>query len=349
MGLHGRTLAGDSVDAVASASGVKGALLHLEHYFNALGRSGEWYAPYGNPCRSPAVRDWRAGYKHEHWLDGVRPIAATPMTDDMVQLLVTIPAGEVTGGADTAPPPGLYRRPKKLPCLEVRTAHDTRDRALVHYLFEMGQRPGEGARLRFCDIQPSPLTWGTDGVPQSVLVKPNGIKTCQQRNAGQATLWSVDRPGQQVRASEFLWMLPALMRANAAAGFPPRPEGHVFLQLTGGGYKFTDKAATYAVVARVVKLRAATCGLAHVVLTGHSSRRGHIQQDEDEGVAADVTRARLLGISAQTYKLYADKTRPTRRLAAPVGAAVGPSVVIPSAPGGVTGLVHRTLAWFTRA
>ena len=138
------------------------------------------------------------------------------------------------------------------------------------------------------------------------------------------------------------------MQANAAAGFPPQPESHVFLQLTGGGYKLTDKAATYAVVARVVKLRAATCGLAHMVLTGHRSRRGHIQQDKDEGLAADVTCARLLGISAQTYSLYADKTRPTRRLAAPVGAAAGPSVVIPSHPGGVTGLVHRTLTWFTR-
>jgi hypothetical protein len=350
VGLHGRTLVGPSTDPVASASGVKGALLCLEHYFNAIGRSGDWFPPYGgNPCRSPQVRDWLAGYRREHWVDGVRPTAATPMTHAMVELMVTIPVGTVIGGADTAPPPGRAQRPRKLPSPEVREAHHRRDCAMVHYLFESGQRAGEGSRLRWCDIEPSPLTWGRDGVPESVVLRPNGIKTCQQRNAGQATLWSVARPAEQTRASEFLWMLPALMAASAAAGVPPQADGPVFLQLSGAGYKLSPKPATYAVAKRIVAQRAAHCGLAQQVLTGHSSRRGRIQEDDDFDLADGVTQSRLLGICSQTLKLYRSRTRPTRCLEATVVPDLVPLAPAPSPPAGVAGLVRRTFAWFARA
>ena len=221
------------------------------------------------------MRDWRAGYKREHWVGGVRPTAATPMTYETVQRLVTIPEGTVTGGANTAPPPGCSKRPRKLPSKEVREAHHLRDAALVIYLYETGQRAGEGARLRFCDIVPNPLTWVTAGVPASFLIKPNGIKTCQQRNAGQATLRSVERSAAQARASEFLWLLPRLMAASAAAGVPPQADSFVFLQLTGAGYRLSPKAATYPVVKRIVTQRVAHCGLAYQVLTGHSLRTWH--------------------------------------------------------------------------
>ena len=75
---HGRTLVGDAVDPVASYSGTKGALLHLEHYFDAIGRSGPWQPPAGNPCRGEHVINWRLGYERTLWRAGVRPVAAWP-------------------------------------------------------------------------------------------------------------------------------------------------------------------------------------------------------------------------------------------------------------------------------
>ena len=79
---HGRTFVGDDPAPVASASGAKGVLLDLEHYFAALGRSGEWNVALlgGNPCRSFVVKQWCRGYKRNQRVAGVCPVAATPRT-----------------------------------------------------------------------------------------------------------------------------------------------------------------------------------------------------------------------------------------------------------------------------
>ena len=258
------------------------------------------------------------------------------------------PAAAAVAGADTAAPLGSSKRPRKLPSMEIREAHHLRDTGMVYYLFDTGQRVGEGPRIRLCDIEPHPLTWARGVVPESVLIKPNGHKTCQQRNAGQATLWSVDRPAAQTRASEFLWLLPRLMAASAAAGVPLQADSPIFLQLTGGGYRLSPKAATYEVAKRIVVRRSAQCGLARQVLTGHSSRRGRIQEDQAYDIADDVTRSRLLGICAHTLKLYRSLTRPTRCLEAPVELDAVPLTPPSAASVPAAGLMHRALAWFNR-
>ena len=342
VALHGRT--GQAREA--SASGVKGALLHLEHYFDALGRTGDWrpHSLTGNPCRSPPVRGWLKGYKREQWKDGVRPVAATPMSHEAAQLMVS------TAGNSRALAPAAAARPRAPPAPEVVAAVEARDRTMVLYLHETGQRAREGSRLRWCDLNPSPLGWSDDGPPPSVVVSPNGSKTKQQRNCGNFTLWSVARPGAQVRPSEFLSLVPALMRANTAAGFPPRAEGPVFLKTTGAGYRLTGDAATYAVARRIVQQRAAYCGLASEVFTGHSARRGRFQEDQDEGIAPEVTRARFMDVCYATYALYTNRMRPLRRRVddTPPAPAVAPTPR-PAPEVGADGVVSRAWAWLVGA
>ena len=139
---HGRTYVGDSTDPVASASGVKGALLHLEHYFSALGRVGDWNPATltGKPCRSHYVVNWRHGYKQEQLRAGVRPVAATPASDAQI--------GRMTQAPPSPPPHAPTARARRRPPAScVTDALRCRDDCLLYYLNEGGQRGGEVRRL----------------------------------------------------------------------------------------------------------------------------------------------------------------------------------------------------------
>ena len=136
---HGRTIVGGDTTPVASASGAKGHLLDLEHYFAALGRAGDWDPATlrGNPCRSHQVITWRRGYKRGQWTAGVRPIAATPATAAHISQLTAPAAGNTAIAArQTASAPGSVQHAMRL-----------RDDGLVFYLHEAGQRAGE-VRMR---------------------------------------------------------------------------------------------------------------------------------------------------------------------------------------------------------
>lgn len=147
---HGRTYVGQCPTPTASHSGAKGALLDLEHYFNALGRTGDWDTAFlsGNPCRSNFVQTWRKGYKRELWVAGVRPIAATPATGAHIGMLTTaaphVAAPKVPRrgpAACGAPSPG-----------SVQHAMHLRDDTLLFYLNEAGQRAGEVRLNHRCTI-----------------------------------------------------------------------------------------------------------------------------------------------------------------------------------------------------
>ena len=132
---HGRTVVGNDTSPVASASGAKGHLLGLEHYFAALGRAGDWNPATlsGNPCRSHQVITWRRGYKRGQWMAGVRPVAATPATAvHILQLTAPATAAKVAATRKAAPATG-----------SVQNAMRVRDDGLVFYLHEAGQRAGE--------------------------------------------------------------------------------------------------------------------------------------------------------------------------------------------------------------
>lgn len=132
---HGRTVVGNDPTLMASASGAKGHLLGLEHYFAALGRVGNWNPATlsGNPCRSHQVITWRRGYKRGQWIAGVRPVAATPATATHIQQL-TAPAAASKAATAPGPPPAEG---------SVQHAMRVRDDGLVFYLHEAGQRAGE--------------------------------------------------------------------------------------------------------------------------------------------------------------------------------------------------------------
>ena len=184
--------------------------------------------------------------------------------------------------------------------------------------------------MRWCDITPCPLEWANSGesTPVEVLVAPNGHKTCQQRHCGEFTLWSEAQAGQQLEASRFLPTLPRLLEAYRLAGREVTPTTPVFLVTKGAGTRLTDQPATCGVVRGVLKKRAAAAALENENFTGHSFRRGRMQDDEDGGIPAAVTRARCLGIGKATYKLYTDRERPTRR----VGPAPPPVSPAPASP-----------------
>jgi len=102
----------------------------------------------------------------------LRFIPASVFVFALVELMFLTPAAAAVAGADTAAPLGSSKRPRKLPSMEIREAHHLRDTGMVYYLFDTGQRVGEGPRIRLCDIEPHPLTWARGGVPESVLKVP---------------------------------------------------------------------------------------------------------------------------------------------------------------------------------
>jgi hypothetical protein len=143
-------------------------------------------------------------------------------------------------------------------------------------------------------------------------VAPNGHKTCQERHCGKFTLWLEARAGEQPAPSRFIPAIRGLLQAIRAAGREPTPESPVFLKTQGAGHRLTFEPATCGVVVSVLKKRSAAVALGPKMFTGHSLRRGRMQDDQDADVDPAVTQARALGIGDGTYQLYTDRTRRTR-------------------------------------
>ena len=94
----------------------------------------------------------------------------------------------------------------------------------------------QGARLRWCDLTPSPLEWADGGViPPTLEVAPNGHKTCPERNCGKFTLSAEANGLDQLEPSRFLPALPQLLKAYRAAGRHLSAESPVFVKTKGGG------------------------------------------------------------------------------------------------------------------
>ena len=161
---------------------------------------------------------------------------------------------------------------------------------------------------------------------------PNGHKTCQDRHCGTFTLWAQPNGGEQLEPSRFIPLLPELMRSYRMAGRDLHPTSPVFLKTTGAGHRLTDEPATNGVVAGVLKKRSAAAALGEENFTGHSFRRGRMQDDQDAGVDPAITQARALGIGMDTYRLYTDRDRPTRRTAMPDSSPPPPSAPLALAP-----------------
>lgn len=144
-------------------------------------------------------------------------------------------------------------------------------------------------------------------------VAPNGHKTCPERHCGKFTIFAQANGLEQLEPSRFLPVLPLLLQAYRAAGRHVTTDSPVFVKTKGGGHRFTDTPCTNGVVITILKKRSAAVALGHEHFTGHSFRRGRMQDDQDAGVPPRVTQARALGIGDATYNLYTDRTRPTRQ------------------------------------
>lgn len=191
----------------------------------------------------------------------------------------------------------------------------------LYYSFKLTLRfYVQGARLRWCDIEPCPTSWAATGllcdqrcpVPASCVVRPNGHKTCQRRNAGRFTVFRDEDTPNHIRASRFMPGLPALLAAYAAAGYAPTPIDPVFPQCAPGGSQLLPVPSTCGSLRQVVARAAKATPLAAKKFSSHSFRRGRMLQDKHDGVPCAQTCTNLLGITPGTYAHYTDESRPTR-------------------------------------
>ena len=147
---HGRTAVPGDESLRSSYSGAKGALLHLEHYLEIIGRGGEWdpFSGRGNPCRSFLVRQWRPAYERTLWRAGVRPVAATPL---MVGDVCKLAAACVAGSTALEVIPHDSAAGSLVSRAAVTHAVRARNAMMVYYNHESGQRGGE---VRYCAESP---------------------------------------------------------------------------------------------------------------------------------------------------------------------------------------------------
>ena len=325
---HGQTHVNWSPTAVASFTGVKGCLLDFEHHLDSIGREGEWNTTLGtgNPCRSSRVRLWRRSYERSMWRGGARPVAAYPVTRREVDMLVT-PAGTTAGPASLPP------QPAQAPPSAVRLALAARNDAVITYNHDSSQRGGEGARLRWCDMEPCPLEWAVAtpsnpevALPSSMAVFPDGDKSRQRRRPSSGglslTLYAADNATEHQVASKFMPMLPGLLEAYRIAGYVPGAYDPVFPLSEKGATALIPIACTRGALYQLIRRRSAARGVAPAI-TCHSFRRGRIVEDQAEGVPTSVTRERALGMTAKTHSYYADTTRPCRGNYHPADTSLG--------------------------
>ena len=136
--------------------------------------------------------------------------------------------------------------------------------------------------MRWCDVEPCPLSWAGSGllcdqrcpVPSTCVVRPNGHKTCQRRNAGRFTVFRDEDAPAQVRASRFLPGLPALLAAYVAAGYAPTPGDPVFPQCAPGGARLLPVPSTCGSLRQAVARATRATPLAAQRLSAHSFAAG---------------------------------------------------------------------------
>ena len=339
---HGITKLGDG-SVVPAFSTMKGILSNIRHTFDVLGRRGEWQplTLSGNPCDSTEIREFRTGYERTLWIEGVEPVAATPATEKIVRALVD--EADKRHSVLAATP--VERRSA---LLTMRLLILERDITLYLYLWESIQRGGEGGRLRPCDLRggdgahfPLPTGGGPPLFKYPIRAHPNGVKTRQRRACGSFSLTGCG----DIRY-DFVARLNRFLRNCYLAGQYAGPDTPIFRTLQSGKRTcFSAEALNSAAsLKRLYTYRQSASGGTSGPLgtaTGHSFRRGGIQDDKAKGKAPEATMARGLMTSKRTYELYSDTERPTKCKRARVpGALVAPAP--PAA--GVGAFLYSTMA-----
>ena len=312
---HGKTPLEDG-STVASASGLSNAIAALGAAFDVLGRRGDWdpQTNQGNPCASLEVSRFRTGYQRELWGTAVEPVAATPLSEDELLILVQDLDDRRDALTQTLTPASSRY-------LQIRGLLLERDALLFTYLGASIQRGGEGARLRVCDVR-SVSTDVTTGVSlplgatssilehSSVSVYPNGVKTRQRRDCGHFDLGLHVEPRLC-----FIRRLADFTASCQRIGCPLQsPAGFIFRIMDPHDRKKLAETPL-TVSAGLSRLRAALTSLGgYRGETMHSFRRAGMQADQSSGVAPEVTMKRALIVSPSSYNLYTDLQRPTKAL-----------------------------------
>ena len=193
----------------------------------------------------------------------------------------------------------------------------------------------QGARLRWCDIDPCPLEWAHDNtlvegpplLPPSCVVYPNGHKGAQRRKCGSFTIDTMQGCTAADSTGKFLTGLPTLLSAYRSAGYYPTPMDSIFPQCSPGRSRLLPAVPlTGGGLRQVLRRLHARQPDGSPRFTAHSFRRGRMIQDKHDGVSPSVTCDRALNMSMQNYRRYTNELRPT------LGGASSTPASVASAP-----------------
>ena len=288
---HGRTQM-TSGEVVPSFSSVKNILGGLRKSFDFLGRSGPWTerTREGNPCQSLLVEDWRKGYHSELLDDGVEPVAATPMRAEEVHQLLEGLDGELAGLTETGLP--------SCPFLRMEAYLLGRDALYFSYLWMSSQRGLEAGRLKIADIR-------EEGGRISVRAR----RTKSRRLEPPSLVPLEPLPPDQNRFC-FLARLPRFLQLCRDLGSPV--EGFLFRTL--GSDRKTVGSLPLTSSAGLGRLKSALGRMGmEPSLTLHSTRRGRMLYDQEQGENPEVTMSRALIKTTAVFRGYLDQTRPDRK------------------------------------
>jgi integrase len=286
MRKHGRTHLPNGV-VVPSFSYIKNCLSYLRRLFIDVSREGDWNASNstGNPCDSDMMGNWRRGYERMLWQAGIVAVAAADLTAEQFEQLAEYLIAEIEkaiqGSASALTVALLYR-----------------DFMLIVYLWQIGQRGGEGARLRFCDVD---HTEGASGV------NPHGSKTMQCRVADFIPIEKAPNPRYC-----FLTLLGVYRGFLVLAGAGATGEQFIFPKLNVGHTAFVDEPlsgpAAYGRLRRHLEASGIDTGQSL-----HSFKRAKLQAMEAAGATLGEKLKQGGHKGEESSRLYTNKNRKTKQ------------------------------------
>jgi integrase len=284
---HGRTYL-PSGEVVPSFSYLKNCLSYLRRLFDEAMREGVWNPQdlSGNPCDSTSVKFYRAGFERKLWRAGVEAIAAAVLTEEQFKLLCDYLLGQLDGAISSEASP-------------MAIALIYRDLMLICFLWQIGQRGGEGARLRINDLD---RTEGASGVC------PNGLKTVQRKDHG------VFIPLKKADDEKycFLKLLDPYIAVLGRAGVNISGNFFLFPMANARHTGFEDDPLTGPAAYNRLRVHLEGSGVDQGQSL-HSFKRAKLQGLKRKGAPLGEILAQGTHTNERTSRAYTNETRPTRK------------------------------------
>jgi integrase len=277
-----------SGEMVPSFSYLKNCLSYLRRLFDDAMREGVWNPQdlSGNPLDSSSVKSYRSGFERKLWRAGVEAIAAAVLTEEQFKLLCDYLLGELDGAINTGASP-------------MAIAIIYRDLMLICFLWQIGQRGGEGARLRINDLD---RTEGASGVC------PNGLKTMQRQDHG------VFIPLKKADDEKycFLKLLDPYIAVLGRAGVNISGNFFIFPMANARRTGFEDDPLTGPAAYNRLRVHLEASGVDQGQSL-HSFKRAKLQGLKRKGAPLGEILAQGTHTSERTSRAYTNETRPTRK------------------------------------